>query len=377
MAGNVTAEVRDGHLYVTGDSAANEIEIISRGVVGQFEIRGLDGTTRVNGSLGPITLSGVMGGAYIYLNGGHDRVELSNFYTFGDVTIDGGLGNDRLYVGTGSLNNHVGVNLNISGGAGMDRVTVANTDVGNNAVIDGESDRDVLVVTSWRQDHGRTAARVAGNLRIVGGFTRDAADNEVWVIGQTFGSLNVHGSGARDSVAILECDAASAAVDIFTNSGHDQVLIADSRFDMLSIYTDFKDVGNNDDTVGVYRCEVGGIFIYTGVGRDRITIEDVRAPGLRIESGDPLERGLEDSDTVVIRSLRAGEFFAELGEDDDSISLTDVSAFYTELHGDGGSGDWLYLFGSNSLGMYHSEGFEHFWSDVVLEWFSDAFYWEI
>jgi hypothetical protein len=327
MAGNVTAEVRDGHLFVSGDTAANEIEIIGTGVLGQFQIRGLDGTTRVNGSLGRVTLSGVMGGAYIYLGDGHDRVELSNFYTFGDVRIDGGRGNDRLFVGTGSLGNHVGVNLYVTGGAGNDDMVVRNTDVENNLTFYPGSNIDTVGISSTREDFGMAGARVGGSI-FVRSFTTDFGDRTIWISGMMFNRLEVAGTPGPDDLSIIDCNAPSANVYVSFGLGDDEVFILESHFSRF------------------YNYEAGVAADYLGA----------------------------DSDTIRVESSEFDYFYASLGTDDDTVTLTDVTTGTLNLRGGEGD-DSLYYFGDNHFGSVGTNSFETFWSDVILRWFSD-YYWD-
>jgi hypothetical protein len=106
--------------------------------------------------------------------------------------------------------------------------------------------------------------------------------------------------------------------------------------------------------------------VATGVGRDTVRIEAVGAQGLDVATSAFSGSAAEDSDTVSIRQSSFDEVFVALGDDDDELSFRDVTSRSTDLRGGYGDGDWVYYFGSNSLGMYHREGFEHFWSDAFL-----------
>ena len=76
MAGNVIASVSSHSLYLTGDSRANNLEIIQVGN-GQYQVTGKDGTT-INGQAQK-TFSGVTADLIANLNGGNDTLKIGYY----------------------------------------------------------------------------------------------------------------------------------------------------------------------------------------------------------------------------------------------------------------------------------------------------------
>src|SRR6476469_6130210 len=69
LAGNVIASVSSHSLYLTGDSRANNLQIVQL-ANGQYQVTGKDGTT-INGQAQK-TFSGVTADLIVNLNGGND-----------------------------------------------------------------------------------------------------------------------------------------------------------------------------------------------------------------------------------------------------------------------------------------------------------------
>jgi hypothetical protein len=368
MAGNVLVSVRAGHLSVYCDDANNEIEITGTAVPGQFQIRGLDGTTTVNGSLMPTVMGGVIGRIDVRLHGGNDRLQIFGFSTNGDLWVSGGTGDDRMFVGAGSLVNRVGVNLQVEGFSGNDVFELRNTDVGNQSRI---SHIFTTVIVSTREEAGMARARLAGGTSI---WDDSSAAHTVWIDEQQFGSLGIflgrvnnHGPGRNDFVVITDC-MATGAVSISTYAGNDSVYVSGSQFGSLSVITSdwypMTDTTLDTDSVRILDCQIDSLVrVATGAGRDTVGLEDVGAQRLDVSTSAFSGSASEDSDTVSIRLSSFDEMVVALGDDDDELSLCDVTARSTELSGGGGS-DWLIYFCQNNLGIMHQEGFERFWSDA-------------
>src|SRR3954467_10650705 len=74
LAGDVTVQVVNGVLRITGDAAANEIRVEegSSHNFTSFLVSGVD--TTLNGESAPVELEGASGGIRIDLQGGNDRL---------------------------------------------------------------------------------------------------------------------------------------------------------------------------------------------------------------------------------------------------------------------------------------------------------------
>jgi len=102
LAGNVTV-VEDGHLYIRGDGADNQFEVVAEN--DQLEVRGLDGTT-INGQESyivagtEVTGSGVTfaGGLRAHLGPGHDDFAVRDAVFESQSLVYGGTGDDNVDV---------------------------------------------------------------------------------------------------------------------------------------------------------------------------------------------------------------------------------------------------------------------------------------
>jgi hypothetical protein len=196
MAGNVTAAVTSGSLYVTGDNAANMLQMTE--VSGnRWKITGLGGT-KINGKSQVTTAQPVTNDVQIDLNGGNDNVTIQNgsvphiLNVFGDdgnnvttlhsVKVGYGLGvygNDGnntvvankvnvqaiggIYYSVfafGNGNNVVAINnlrardFRVYTGSGMDSVTVTNSTLqsGSSLTLDTGDGRDAVSLSKVKTD---------------------------------------------------------------------------------------------------------------------------------------------------------------------------------------------------------------------------------
>lgn len=109
MAGNVSAWVSQGTLYIRGDDASNGV-IVRQVSSTTYTVTGTSGnyllwdSTRVNGSGSAQTFSGVYDDIDVSLNDGNDRIEFrgtsrsSPIMLTDDLRITGGRGSDALYM---------------------------------------------------------------------------------------------------------------------------------------------------------------------------------------------------------------------------------------------------------------------------------------
>lgn len=107
-ANDVEVVFSNGDVLVTGDSAANELEITRlAGSVHQF--RGLRGTT-INGSTDPVVVP-IQDDLRIWMLGGEDFLHLRNVYIRGtshaDLLVEMGRDNDEIRIDSGSVRRKV------------------------------------------------------------------------------------------------------------------------------------------------------------------------------------------------------------------------------------------------------------------------------
>jgi hypothetical protein len=116
-AGNVSAVLSNGAIYLTGDALGNELSIAPN-AAGELTITGLNGTT-VNGQESISVRAGAQV-SYISarLGDGNDSISISNVTTSSGIAVDGGNGNDAV-----TLSNVSTGSVSVGGGAGDDSVT--------------------------------------------------------------------------------------------------------------------------------------------------------------------------------------------------------------------------------------------------------------
>lgn len=177
-AGNVTAIMTGGSLFITGDHEANRISISSAGGK-NIAITPLDGTTRINGVAGPIILGGYKHGVNVWMGGGNDLVIAVGLDVKKDLRIDMGWGNNTLImngvvvkktatVNAGAGNDHImmqGARVKksalVDAGPGNDLVNIANSSLGRGSVISGGGGVDVIGMTGNKNPDRITVAGFA------------------------------------------------------------------------------------------------------------------------------------------------------------------------------------------------------------------------
>jgi VCBS repeat-containing protein len=120
LAGNVTASVTGGYLYLFGDAGDNQISVTRNGSAG-VTIASLDGTTKINGSTS-LQLGSVTNGIIAITGNGDDVLEIKGsstavFRTFGSTSINTGNGDDIV-----RFTNYSTANLSVATGAGEDQL---------------------------------------------------------------------------------------------------------------------------------------------------------------------------------------------------------------------------------------------------------------
>jgi FKBP-type peptidyl-prolyl cis-trans isomerase FkpA len=160
-AGNVTADVFEGVLYVRGDAQDNAIQIARTGDRSVM-IRTTDGSTTVNGSADPQGFGDIFGsydirlgegnntldligvranrGLRIVTGSGVDAITLFQVRTDRDAVIDTGAGNDTVRATDNTFNQYTFFDL----GAGDDRLDLVGNRAGNRLYYQGGDGNDTV-----------------------------------------------------------------------------------------------------------------------------------------------------------------------------------------------------------------------------------------
>lgn len=358
LAGDVTAIVIDGDLFLTGDASANELNV-GRLSSGDMEITGLAGTT-INGSSSfPIVISGMTGDIHADLFAGDDDLELdwkvpNGADLPGSVLVNLGSGNDHmnvhgpvfngLQVGTleiaGSLivhgrdgNDTFEVNRAITagdpvfyGGDGNDDASILGNfnhgnQVGGQILVDLSTGDDTLLVTEMRA----LAMLVRDPIGITTGAQVTVNDLQV------AGTIEMYLSVQDDTLSIsgtpqntIGWHPLARDLVIHTGNGDDQVTIAPAFVRTLTLYTGFGNEGGG--FYGVSLIDVSAsefLFVDTAEGLDNVLLQGVFTQQLFVGTGD-------DSDGVIVLNCAFGFAVIDSGFGGDVVGIH--SSQFTELY---------------------------------------------
>lgn len=119
-ANNVTAEISSGDLNLSGDAFANTVRVERTPTA--VRVTGQNGT-RINGLPSVLLPTGPLVNVTALMDGGNDTVTFIGVGSFGDINIEGGLGNDALFLSQATFTG----NVNIKGEEGNDRAFLRST----------------------------------------------------------------------------------------------------------------------------------------------------------------------------------------------------------------------------------------------------------
>jgi hypothetical protein len=298
MAGNVIASVASHSLYLTGDSRANNLEIIQVGN-GQYQVTGKDGTT-INGQPQK-TFSGVTADLIVNLNGGNDTLKIG--YYAENVTVP-----------TTIFNRDVKVNL----GSGDDQLYIYHTNINDDVTINAGSGADQVYLRYSR----------------VGFANMDSGINDC-----TINMGNNPAAGHQDFVDIRQ-----------TSFGHDLTITSAGSAPAIDS-THFLDTQIYMDSVYVVR----NMTIQTGNGEDLLEIESADVNGLM-----KVLTGGGDDDFDLFYTF-ADDLTIGLGDGNDNLYLTGVASHQASFDGGAGSNDRFTVQEGfySSFGNWTLTGFDH------------------
>ena len=189
LAGDVDVIVRDGDVFVRGDSQDNSIEV-TLDSDGRLIVTGLDGTTVNNGETG-ITANNLT----IRMRGGDDQVIVqtdANLNIANDLSIFGNGGDDRIELKSG-----VGGETIVEAGSGRNSIMTENFFPDGDVLIGSGCGSDNILITLVQSNDIEFVVK-----------TRGGADS-IDVISSNFNTLDIETAGGNDSVRI-----AAEAIDV-------------------------------------------------------------------------------------------------------------------------------------------------------------------
>ncbi len=250
LAGNVSAKLVAGNLYLTGDSEANEVYVAKTadGVI----VRGVNGT-QINGASTDFVAypsTATKNGSIIAALGkGDDRLQLDDFELDGDLIVNAGKGNDKLGLSTATVHGLV----NFVGGAGND------TFYSEGSTIDGYV---MATLGSGSNLFATKSTHVKKSVTVSGSSGTDRISLDSTTIDQAFyTSLGK----ANDDIRLSNGTTIDRVL-LSTGGGADLVQVVDSTVnDAFNAH-----LGSGDDNVVMGgTTEISGLFtIFGGRGSD-------------------------------------------------------------------------------------------------------------
>jgi len=144
MAGDVSVSLTNGSLLISGDVAANGLEIAGL-AAGEIRVTGLDagGTATTINGVATQTFTGVTGSVVINLGDGNDLVNVHTLFLAGHLVVNAGAGNDTvaLAINAGNVVS-TARELVINGDAGNDVIKLHDVYIGTSAIITGGDGAD-------------------------------------------------------------------------------------------------------------------------------------------------------------------------------------------------------------------------------------------
>jgi cyclophilin family peptidyl-prolyl cis-trans isomerase len=328
---NGAVQVVNGELVIEGTSGNDAVTIRGTSTPGRYEVTGSLGTTTVNGVTGELRLE---------LGDGNDTVTLSGAFVAGDVLFDMGGGNDSVQFGDQAAVSSTG-DFTVLLGAGDDELRMQRAYVVGDLVIETGAGRDRLDLTGvsnatqfWAGSSSR------GSMTIRTGDGDDEIDISLAFI---VGATEVDAGAGNDAVR-LTSSAISGKTSLRGGDGHDS-LTADGGYFLSSIVLDG---GLGADSMRLMNSiAMGSASLAGGSGHDVGELANFSVPHLNVSQGG-------GQDAVTMRGSALHSFFADLGEDNDALTLESNSIFgAASVSGGAGASDLLAdrgnLFGAGLL----------------------------
>jgi len=231
LAGNVSVSLSAAAAVITGDSQANDLELVA--VPGSLLLRGRNGTT-INGSQSPFTLSAT-GTTFqrrlqVQLGAGNDVFSIGSDIRFGSlVQLDGQAGDDTISV-TGSKFDRL---LSVSSGTGNDTVVFSRLTADGAVSITGDGslqfstadstlNRSLTLSTAAGADSAVvTGSTIGGSVVLLTG----AGDDNIAIQNSTLrSSLYVDAGRGRD-VVLLDGAKVTGPVSLWMRQGNDSIIL--------------------------------------------------------------------------------------------------------------------------------------------------------
>ncbi len=233
LAGDVSVSFSAGVLDVTGDSLANEFQIVGT-PDGGVTLNGIANTTVNNGNNPFVVASGVRQ-VNLRLGEGNDSIEIVGLVLSDRLNIDGQLGNDNVKIR--DLNTSF---LIVDGGDGNDVLEFHNTFSRREIRILGQEGNDTVSITAMATDRNFHLDTGAGSDTIAINhlgvrksifLSAGAGDDTVMTTGEVYGyKTEIRLDDGNDTLGVLPTTNAATAtfrreLDVKAGAGVDRVLL--------------------------------------------------------------------------------------------------------------------------------------------------------
>jgi hypothetical protein len=311
-------------------------------------IQGTDvpGRFEISTPSGRQVADGVTGGIHVNLGDRNDELFIQDVYVAGNINLALGAGDDVVYLGGDVFS--TAQNLSLSMGDGDDHLQMERAYIGRNQTIEGNAGNDAFMFTGdtflGRFQLGTSSG---GATTIVGGDGDDRIEALVCYIA---GPLTLDGGDGNDT-AVLNRSAVTGQSSFLGGDGFDHLVAGICYFATTVRF----DGGVGSD----YLVLVGSIITQSaGIqgqeGADSVEIANVIAKVVTIDTG-------EGTDIGHLRASLFEHLFADLGDDDDVITLQwNIVHGVAEVDGGLGLSDRLSDQGNLFYGPYRKRRFEAF-----------------
>jgi hypothetical protein len=331
--------VVDGKLTMEGSNENDTVTItgLTRGT-GEFQVT----AQRGNQPALTQTVTGVRE-IVVNLHGGNDRLTMNNVLISGIIDVHMETGDDTVVLG-----NQTSVSsgtLRVDLGADNDTLDAKRLFIATDQIIDGGDGNDSLIFDGLLSPVFTLGTSAAGNAVWSGGAGHDLVHV---IYGFVVGSWTIDMGDGSDMLDVFG-SAVSGNVQALGRAGSDSMRIDTNFFDANVLIdggsdSDFIFLGNGTGT--------DSATISGGDGADLITVQNQTASVLQMNTG-------AGTDAIEVRSSALDRFFAQLGDDNDSLTIRgNLSRLETSLDGGTGAFDRLLDLGNSFFGTFSKGGCE-------------------
>jgi hypothetical protein len=319
LSENEAVHVVNGELVVEGTAGNDTVTIRGTSTPGVYE---------VTGSLGTTTLSGVTGKLRLEFGDGDDEITLSGAFVAGDVVLDMGGGNDQVEFGDQAAVSSTG-DFTVLLGAGDDTLHMQRAYVVGDLVIETGAGRDRVTIaglSNGTQFWAGTSSLGSTTIR-----TGDGDDEINISMAFIVGATAIDAGAGNDAVS-LDVSAISGNTSISGGDGNDKLMVETTYFLAAIALNGGAGADNVQLTSSI---AMGSASIIGGNGHDVGAIANFSVPHLNVTLGD-------GQDSLTMRGSVLDSFFADLGAENDALTIESNSFFgATSVSGGAGGSDLL------------------------------------